>query len=393
MSHKQLLSLLFCNVAVFSVGNALLPLIPIRATRLGADSTLAGIYLAAAFAALAIGTVISGTLSSRFHRRRIFIAVGALVNVPMLLLVGQAKTAPLLGVFVTVTWFMAGFQIAMASILAAMAADKRQLGRTFGILGAGPALGQLISGVIAGPLDDRWGFEAVCIVFAVVAVLPALLALRLEDGRTGAAPFVKTQTMEMVATGSPRLFLLMGAAVLVNIANFIAVMGKPLLMDSLAFDSAAVTSTVAISGAASLPVPLLMGWLSDRWGRHSVLQGAYLCAVVGVGMLAFSTQLWHFWLSQILCTLMGAGMAAGSALVAEMVPSRQMSTAVAAYSATPWIGGVVGCATGGAAIGAVGAPLTFGTGAALAVMAIVLVAALRPRQPVLRPTAIRATQH
>lgn len=396
MAVKQLILLLFTNITIFSVGNALLPLVPIRAMRLGADATAAGLYLALAFAALATGTMVAGPISSRLRRRRALIAAAAIANVPTLVLAGQANNVILLGLLVALVWFLVGIQLAMTAILTAVSVDKRQLGRAFGIIGAGPAFGQIISGVLAGPIADRWGFAAVYTVFAGVAALPILIALLIDDRQASPSPLVKTQTMEITGARNLGFLMLLISCVLMNTANFIAVTGKPLAMDALNFDAAAVTSTVAISGAVSLPVPLLLGWLSDRWGRQTILQTTYAMAALGVGLLAIASQLWHFWLSQSLLTLAGAGMAAGSALVAEMVPARQMNTAVSRYHAMPWIGGVIGCAIGGASIGAIGPTLTFTVGAALPIAAIVLLGVLRAPKPV-RPapavTSIRATQH
>ena len=106
-------------------------------------------------------------------------------------------------------------------------------------------------------------------------------------------------------------YLLLLAHVIAFGANFVSLLGRPLLMDNLGFDSAAISGVVAVGGAVSLPFPLLVGWLSDRIGRYSLLVLCFLISALGLFALAASKSLLHFWVSSVLLASMGVCLAIG----------------------------------------------------------------------------------
>ena len=57
MSRKQLWVLFVCSLIHWTVGNGLLPLLPVYATHLGADQAAVGYYLSFVYVALLAGTV------------------------------------------------------------------------------------------------------------------------------------------------------------------------------------------------------------------------------------------------------------------------------------------------------------------------------------------------
>ncbi len=56
INRKQLAALFICSLVPWVVGNGLLPLLPVYAVKLGADSTVAGLYLAFSYLAIALGS-------------------------------------------------------------------------------------------------------------------------------------------------------------------------------------------------------------------------------------------------------------------------------------------------------------------------------------------------
>ena len=53
--------------------------------------------------------------------------------------------------------------------------------------------------------------------------------------------------------------------------HVVRMMGTSLAMSELGFEAAAISSTVAVTGAVVLPLPPPLGWLSDRLGRKRFL--------------------------------------------------------------------------------------------------------------------------
>jgi len=181
--------------------------------------------------------------------------------------------------------------------------------------------------------------------------------------------------------------LLLSASILAHVSNFITGLGRPLAMDALDFDATAIASTIAISGAVNIPLPVIIGWLSDRMGRRPLLVWCYLAVTVGVGLLTVSTSIWQFWLAQIFITLIRSGIAIGSALITDLVPPEHLSASLSRFSATPFIGGVIGYAFGGMAIQAFGLTpaLVIATVLALVATGLVVAGQPKPRVALARP--------
>ena len=148
------------------------------------------------------------------------------------------------------------------------------------------------------------------------------------------------------------------------------------MMDTVGFDASAIASTFVVSGFFGLPLPFLIGWLSDRLGRNQLLIAAYVIMSLGVFVLIPATHLWHFWLSMILLAANVAGLSVGFAYVNDLASPDTLATATARFSASPWIAGVIGFGVTGFLIQAVGLQLTFMLTAILPLVSVLLVWAI-----------------
>jgi MFS family permease len=148
-------------------------------------------------------------------------------------------------------------------------------------------------------------------------------------------------------------------------------------MTDLGFGAAALSSTGAIGGVIALPFPLLVGWLSDRLGRKQFLALSFLAGMGGLLALIASTCLWHFWAASLLFTLSFVGGAVGSALVTDLVAPDSLGRGLALFSATTWVGGIIGCAVTGCAAQSLGITSTLIAGVLLSVIAVILLAPVR----------------
>ena len=90
-------------------------------------------------------------------------------------------------------------------------------------------------------------------------------------------------------------------------------------------------------------------------------------------MLAVSTSLWHFWVAVVVSTVsVNVASAVAPALVADLVPRDALGRGMSLYSATGWMGAVVGFAATGHAVEAMGMLRTLTTAAALPLISITL---------------------
>lgn len=182
--------------------------------------------------------------------------------------------------------------------------------------------------------------------------------------------------------GTPFYMFTIGTAMALA-ATFFAVLGRPLVMDELKFDSTAIAGAGAIAGAFVLPFPLIVGWLSDRIGRFWLIVCCFLIGAVGLVVLAFAVQLWHFWLASILLAAIGVSIGVSSAFMTDLVPMEKVGWALTLFGFAGPLGGIAGFLFTGNAIRAFGASQTFLGGALLTLLAIALMIMARPtRSPV-----------
>jgi MFS family permease len=357
-------------------------LLPIYAAELGAAPAVAGYYLSFSSLALATGTLSARWLSDKLQRKKALVIVGGMVSVPAIWLMGRATNIWYLTAFSATWYFSAGMTITLISILAGLFAEETERGRVFGILALTSPVGALIGGFATGPIADRWGYPAMFTALSLFGILWPLTGLLLKDKVVARAQRVETSA----AGEKPRLggsfYLLFLASLTASVASFVVMMGRSLAMNDLGLAAAAISSAVAIGGAATLPLPPLVGWLSDRVGRKQFLTLGYLAGTVGLLCLVVSVSLWHFWVVSFLVSILTpVNMGVGSALTTDLVSRESVGRGISLFSATTWIAGIIGYAGTGYAIQRLGLTSAFVIGAFLPLIAIILLIPIRvPRR-------------
>lgn len=386
MSRKQLIALMVVNAAAFAGGGGLFTLLPIYATRLGADPASTGNFLSSIFIAVALGTIIAGWLADRFQKRKLILIVGGVLSVPLTWLMGSATTLSQLTLLVCVNWFIGSMMGAMVGILAGLFAGEHERGRVFGLIGLAVGIGGTIGSFAAGPIVDRWGYPVMFQVAALCYVVVPLAGLFLTDRviprsqpQAGAAP--------RPGFFSNRTFLLLsGASVIIHIANSQIALSKPLIMDGLHFDATSISTAGAIGSLICMPLPFLVGWLSDRLGRKPFIVLCYLTQVIGLLILSSSSILWHFWMISIFQNMVGNSMVAGQALVTDTFSKESLGTVLSLFGATPWIGLMIGFSLSGTAMNAFGVTSSLMLGVGIALIAMLLLIPIPSQKP--QPLAV-----
>lgn len=379
MSKKQLLALFLCYLIIWTVGSGLLPLLPVYATQLGADPAVAGYYLSFSFLALAMGTMVAGWLSDNLQRRKTTLIVSGVVAFPAIWLMGQATNVWQLGALTASVWFLAGMGITLLGVLTGLFAEEAERGKIFGILALTGTLGRLIGGLASGPIVDRWGFPTLFAVLSLFWSLLPLTALLLADkvvacGRTRDRS-TPTSRSSLGLGGS--FYLLLLASLAVGLAQTVANLGRSLVMNELGFSATAISSTGAVGALITFPLPILVGWLSDRVGRVQLLVLGYLACTTGLLVLAMSASLWHFWLVLGVMNILFATGSVASALATDLVPRESLGRGMSLLSTMGWVGSIIGYAGTGYAVQNLGTASTFRAGALLPLLAIGLLMSIR----------------
>jgi MFS family permease len=388
MSRKQLMLLFLCTLLPYIVGSAIMSLIPLYSRRLGANASETGFSLAISFMVLALSSLGSGWLAGRFQRRKAFIVGAAALSVPVTLLVGEAQNIIGLTLLLSALWCIFGIITTMVNIITGLYASEKQRGRAFGLIGASLALARVLAGLTAGPVVDRWGFPALFIATAGIYVALVLVALFLEDKKVLPRRSAR-KTMKQGTLGHPTLLLLMGASILAFSVMYLDTMTRPLAMAARRLNPTAITMILAISGLATLPLPYIMGWLSDRVGRRLTLMLCYLMPMVGIALMISASTIWQFGIAEVFLIVINSGIPVGSALIADLVEPEQLSVSLALYSATKWMGAVLAFTGTGITIQYLGLTAAFYVAGVLALLAVLFVRLSLPKHSPLATQAFR----
>jgi len=380
MRKRQLAALFLSNLILLIVGIGALPLLPVYATELGAPAAVTGMYLSFCYFSIAAGSLLAGWLSDRLQRRKTLLIIVGAAGIPVTWLVGRATNMWFLTVSTAALWFLGGMGLALTSILAGLSAGPEERGKVFGILALASTVATLIGGLGCGPIVDRWGFPALFTVLSAVFALWTLATMLLNEVQSAEARTSEMPTARQApGLGRPFAFLF-SAGLLSMTAVFVNTLSRSLAMDSLGFAATAISSSGAIGAVATLPLPPLIGRLSDQMERRVLLGAGYLLSLASILLLRMSSLLWHFWAAVILGSISSAVAGAVTpALVADLVPREALGKGMSLSKAANQIGGMVGFAGMGYAIQQLGLEGALLAGALLPLGAVILLVPTRKR--------------
>jgi len=336
------------SLITFTIVNGLVPLLPVYAARLGGTPTEIGGFLAASSAGFAAGFVAGGWFAHWVGKERWFYAVHGLAAAVLLWQVGSVETLGALTVLSLASWFLLGIGgIRVWSLAGQLAGDGRR-GIVYGILASAGPLGALSGGLSFGWIVDRWGYEG---LFSTIAGLQLLWLLSTsliaehDLRRLRAAPAQEPAAPTVIKW----VFgLLLIATFLVSIAHFVGVLGRSIIMDARGYTATDISSTTAIGGLVTLPLPLLGGYLSDKVGRVRVLLICFFACAAALLVLSVGKSLWHFWAAVGLLGIERTIISGvGSALATDLTSGRMQAAGVSLMGAVVVLGGIVGYAIGG----------------------------------------------
>jgi MFS family permease len=331
LPDTQLLYLFASSFIVLFVGMGLFPVLPVYATEFGATRTAIGLYYALMYAANAAGAMLTNRLATRLTHRGLFVATGAL-GVPALMLLGQASALWQVVILTTLVWFCGGVGLALVNVFTGQHAGNRNRGKSFSLMFLAFPLGAVFGGTIVGRLVGAAGYHTMFVVLgAVWAILPAIGLFKLKV--SSELNPVRTATAQPTAARlGTNFYRVLAMTLLASIAINTGRLGTALSMHTLDFSASAISSTGTVSGLITIPIVLLIGALSDRWGRKNFLMLGYAAAGSSALMLALATELWMFWMAAtlVLVALCTNG-ALASALIADTLSPQ------ARQRGLPWI--------------------------------------------------------
>lgn len=369
--RRQLLVLCLYAAVIWSVGNGLLPLLPKYAAGLGADDFLIGVYLAASYAAIALGTASAGWLADRVGHTKIQMVALGLAGSPLLLITSRVTAFWQVAALTVALWWIGGVALTFASILAGLSAGPGERGTVLGILALTAPIGSVIGGLGIGVVADTYGFSEMWTVLGLAWLVCPAAGLFVREVSRDPNPS-RDNAGSTSGLWTAAFVILLAAGILGAFGSFLGGFGRSLVMRA-EFSNEDITSTVAVSGLVTLPFPLVVGHLSDRFGRIRFLALCYVSGVAGLLVYSRASLLWHFWVASALVAFVSyVATGVGSALVVDLVDRRSLGRGLALFSAMGWGGGILGFAVGGYLFTVSGYESGFRVGAVLLVAALIL---------------------
>lgn len=373
LTQPRLLGLLLSSVSTLFVGMSLFPLFPHYAAELGADPGAIGAALAMIYIASALGPALTGLLARRMRRKQLFIAAGV-AGPPAIALLGQATALWQAVALMAVAWFCGGIILTLVNVFTGIYADDAVRGRAYALMSLAPPLGGLLGGTTMTALLGWFDFSAACIGLSLVwAVLP-LVGLLTLDSRVEQGRMALPRRSPGRAAPNRAFSLILGASLLANIAISTGRLGEALLMQAQGLSPAAVATTAALSGVASVPLILLFGTLADRAGRRATFALSGVIATVGIALHIGATAPWQFWLAAtLLLTAFCTSSALGAAVTADIVAPASLGAVMAQYSTAGSVAGVLSFASTGYLYALAGPGPLFGAAALLGLLSVAVV--------------------
>jgi AAHS family 4-hydroxybenzoate transporter-like MFS transporter len=315
LPDAQLLYLFASSFIILFVGMGLFPVLPVYATEFGATRTVIGLYYALMYAANAAGAMLTNRLSTRLTHKGLFVAVG-LLGIPALMLLGQASTLWQVVVLTSIVWFCGGVGLALVNVFTGQHAGKQSRGKSFSLMFLAFPLGAVFGGTLVGQLVGAAGYYTMFVVLgAVWAILPAIGIFKLKVSSEVTRGRTATAQRANVRLGT-NFYRVLAMTLLASIAINTGRLGTALSMQAQDFSASAISSTGTVSGLITIPIVLLIGALSDRWGRKNFLMLGYAAAAGSALMLALASELWMFWLA---ATLVLVALCTNGALASALI--------------------------------------------------------------------------
>ncbi len=295
-----------------------------------------------------IGGAVIGAIGDRLGRRAALTFSVAAMAIPTFL-VGVLPDYQMLGIaapiLLTLLRMVQGLSVggeyttSIIFIIEQSPPNRRGLVGALGCCGAiggillGSATGALLASVMSEQALENWGWRLPFLMGLLVGIAGVVLRRHVHETPRKVAPG-RSPLLDTVRNHGPLLGKLAALSVFNSVGfylMFVYIVSWLQLADDIAPATALAINSASM--VAMLPVMVLMGWLSDRYGRRPLMLGA--AALGFLGALPFFWLMHHgdpalILLGQLGFVLsVGAFIGAQPALMVEAVPAEIRCTAIA----------------------------------------------------------------
>lgn len=346
---------------LFAVGQgALIPILPLYATDLGASVAIASLIVALRNYGTMFFDVPAGLMVSRFGERGAMV-IGTVAL--CIVAVGAAQTRSLAVIAVLVFIMGGAWSIWTLARLAYVSevAPLEQRGRAMSLLGGTNRIGNFVGPFIGGVAAVAWGLESAFYIQAVLAVAASVTMFLLMSGGEGKAEVHDTSVYRRISgvlQENTRIFATAGTAMMaVQALRAARQVLIPLWGARIGLDPAEIGAIVGLSFAIDMTLFYPVGIVMDRWGRKWAAVPSLVIMAVGTMLIPVTDSLTGLLL---VAMIGGFGNGLGAGLVMTLGADFSPPTARGEFLGVWRLISDVGSAGGPTLISALAATLTLG---------------------------------
>jgi MFS family permease len=362
------------------------PLLPVFLTAvLGASAGFIGAIEGAAESTAALLKLASGWWSDRVRRRKPMVVAGYALASAVRPLVAIAQSATQVLLIRVSDRVGKGIRNSPRDALIADSVHPSIRGRAFGFRSAADNAGALLGPLIAFAILSWWHVSLRTVFWlaaipGAIAVVVAVAGVK-EVARTGAATGKKAELRGAMGANFWAFMFIIFIFTLGNSTDAFLLLRARQLGVPVALAPILWALLNGVKSISNVPG----GSLSDRVGRRPTLVAGWLVYALVYLLFARASHAWHAWaLFAAYGVFFGLTEGTELALVADVVPAARRGAAYGWYYLAIGIGALPASLLFGLLWDRYGSPVAFGTGAALALAAAVLLALARPTRA---PTA------
>ncbi|MDL2318348.1 MFS transporter [Eubacteriales bacterium OttesenSCG-928-A19] len=353
------------------------PLIPLYLTSVfGATPAIVGIIEGIAESVASLLKVFSGYVTDRLQKKKALAATGYATG--LLYKVALVLAGSWVGVLAArvIDRLGKGIRTAPRDVLISESADKKSLGKSFGwhkmLDMAGAAAGILITYFLLAKSDGAYDYKRLFLLSMIPAILGLCMFFFIREEKQAAPVKERVRFWKNLCQMNRQLKLYLVIVAIFTLGNssnaFLLLKAK-----STGFSDTNVVLLYFVFNLTASTFAIPFGKLSDRLGRKKLLVAGYLLFAVCYVGFAFASSRWQMVAVFILYGLYtAASSGAERAFVVEIAPLDMKGTMLGLQSTVTGILLLPASVIAGLLWDAFGATATFGIGAALSVVAAVL---------------------
>lgn len=299
VSHRSRVGLNAANFFLAEITGVVMPFLGDYLKEQNWPEISIGIALSSAGLGVLLLQTPAGMITDRVRQRRILLAGASLL---LGLCYGLLPIVPSTPAVLDPLLFVAGmgqaFFLPLLGALALALVGHTALCRTMGQNQGWNHAGNLASALLAMGLVSLLGLSSVFFAVTVVSVLAAASVFIIRDDEldesraTGAADKDSKGGGLLPLLRDRRVLVLLAATALFHLANAPVMPFLGAYIQTLGGSHVQVAAVVLVAQAVMIPVALLAGVFSERWGRKPVFAIAFIALPLRILLYTFSTNPW-----------------------------------------------------------------------------------------------------